>query len=52
MARLRAMGIRLITYLDDILVIGETPEQVFRNLKIATELFVLLGFLLSWCKLV
>jgi hypothetical protein len=44
------MGIRFIIYLDDILIMGESPEEVQRHLKIVTELFISVGFIINWAK--
>ena len=44
------MGIRFIIYLDDILIMGESPEEVQRHFKIVTELFISVGFIINWAK--
>lgn len=49
-ARLRAMGIRLIIYLDDILVMGESPEEAVRHLNLIIDLLTSVGFLINYKK--
>ena len=46
-AYLRAKGIRLIFYLDDILVIGATAEECHRNVQIVLDVLRLAGFLIN-----
>ena len=49
-AFLRARGIRVIFYLDDILVIGATKEECETNLAFVLQLLQSLGFLINWKK--
>ena len=49
-ARLRAMGIRLIVYLDDILIMGTSEDEAKRHLNATIELLQSVGFLISWEK--
>ena len=47
----KAMGAnRLVNYLDDFLVIGDTPEQCLQQREIVTSVISLLGFQVSWKK--
>ena len=49
-AFLRSRGIRVLFYLDDILVIGKTKEECEKNLKVVLDLLQSLGFLINWKK--
>ncbi|KZR97528.1 Uncharacterized protein APZ42_007543, partial [Daphnia magna] len=49
-ARLRALGIRLIIYLDDILILGSSHDEASRHLKVTIDLLQSVGFLISWEK--
>ncbi|KZS04654.1 Uncharacterized protein APZ42_032360 [Daphnia magna] len=49
-ARLRALGIRLIIYLDDILIMGSSHDEASRHLKVTIDLLQSVGFLISWEK--
>ena len=49
-ARLRAMGIRLIIYLDDFLIMASSPQEAISHLKVVIELLQFAGFLISWEK--
>ena len=44
---LRSMGVRMIVYIDDILVMGESPEQVKGHLEALTYLLTGLGFVIN-----
>lgn len=44
---LRSMGITLVIYLDDILIIGKTKEICSKNTKIAIEVLTKLGFIIN-----
>ena len=46
-AYLRARGIRIIFYLDDILVIGATAEECRQNVEIVLNILRLAGFLIN-----
>lgn len=47
-ARLRAIGIGLIIYLDDILILAASREEAIHNLRIFVDLLLSAGFLMSW----
>ncbi len=47
---LRKEGIRLVVYLDDILIVNETQEGAKRDFLIVVELIQRLGFLINWPK--
>ena len=49
-AYLRSRGIRVIFYLDDILVIGKSKDECERNLQSVLTLLQELGFLINWKK--
>ncbi len=49
-ARLRALGIRLIIYLDDILIMGSSREETIDHVRITINLLQSVGFLISWEK--
>ena len=49
-AFLRSRGIRVLFYLNDILVIGKTKEECEKNLKTVLDLLQSLGFLINWKK--
>ena len=44
---LRSMGVRMIVYIDNILVMGESPEQVKGHLEALTYLLTGLGFVIN-----
>ena len=44
---LRSMGVRMIVYIDGILVMGESPEQVKGHLEALTYLLTGLGFVIN-----
>lgn len=50
MAFLRRQGIRIIIYLDDILVLNGTKEGTLADLKLVVDLLYSLGFLINWEK--
>ena len=50
MAFLRRKGIRLVIYLDDILVLNESKEGLVADVNTVLELLQSLGFLLNWEK--
>lgn len=50
MAVLRRCGIRLVIYLDGILVLNESRQGLLKNLSTVTGLFQSLGFLVNWKK--
>ena len=47
---LRSLGIRVILYLDDMLIMAETPDKVRKHLATALELLVCLGFVINMEK--
>ena len=49
-AFLRGRGIRVVFYLDDILVVGATREECETNLAFVLQLLQSLGFLVNWKK--
>lgn len=49
-AHLRSKGVRLIVYLDDWLIIGETAEVVLNHVTIAVNLFEELGLKVNYEK--
>ena len=49
-AFLRQRGVRLVVYLDDILLMAETPELLQQHLQLTTSLLTDLGFLLNLKK--
>ena len=44
---LRSLSIRMILYLDDMLIMAETPEEVSKHLATALDLLVGLGFVIN-----
>jgi hypothetical protein len=50
MAFLRRKGIRLVIYLDDILVLNESKEGLVADVNTVLELLQSLGFLINWEK--
>lgn len=49
-AHLRKKGIRLVIYLDDILIINEDPDKLKSDLDTTIFLLQSLGFLINWEK--
>ena len=49
-AFLRERGIRLVIYLDDILLLNEDPEQLKAQLSVAVDILQELGFVINWEK--
>lgn len=49
-AALRNKGIKLIVYLDDMLIIGPDPAAVLRDFQIVSSLLESLGFVINWDK--
>lgn len=47
---LRRRGIRLIIYLDDILILDQSEEGVIRAFKFTVHLLQFLGFVINWEK--
>lgn len=47
---LRRQGVRLVIYLDDILIINTDPEGLRRDIKMIVDLLQSLGFLINWEK--
>jgi hypothetical protein len=47
---LRRQGMRLIIYLDDILIINSTRERAMRYVGVVVDLLLQLGFLVNWEK--
>lgn len=47
---LRKQGIRLIIYLDDILLMAPTAEELTRHIKLTVSLLELLGFVINYTK--
>jgi Reverse transcriptase (RNA-dependent DNA polymerase) len=47
---LRRTGIRLVIYLDDIIVMNESREGVISDVTAAINLLISLGFLINWEK--
>lgn len=47
---LRSKGIRIIFYLDDILVIGGSKEECLSHLQLAIQTFQGAGFVINWKK--
>lgn len=48
--KLRAMGIRIVAYVDDLIIISPTREQARRDLHATLRLLVILGFQVAWEK--
>jgi hypothetical protein len=46
-AKLRKQGIRLVIYLDDILIIAASREECVRHLDVAIHLLISLGFIIN-----
>ena len=46
-AHLRSQGVRLVIYLDDLLIIGDTESHLQQHLKMTMDLLESLGFLLN-----
>ncbi|CAH1242611.1 Hypp6890 [Branchiostoma lanceolatum] len=49
-AVIRSQGIRIIIYLDDILILSTSAQECRDNLKFVIDLLTSLGFLLNWEK--
>ena len=49
-ASLRARGVRLVTYIDDILILASSREQSTEHTRWLLELLSYLGFLVNWPK--
>ena len=49
-AFLRQMGIRIMIYLDDILIMAPSPEEVSRNLQLVIQILTHLGFVINQKK--
>lgn len=47
---LRKQGIRLVVYLDDILLVASSREALQRDVRVVIELFQYLGFFINWEK--
>ncbi|XP_045034660.1 uncharacterized protein LOC116925902 [Daphnia magna] len=47
---LRKKGLRLIIYLDDILILNVSEERTLRDVKVTIRLLKQLGFLINWGK--
>ena len=47
LARLRHQGVRLIMYLDDMLLIAQSPEELKKQLQLVTTLLELLEFVIN-----
>jgi hypothetical protein len=52
MAFLRRKGIRLVIYLDDILVLNESKEGLVADVNTILEFLQSPGFLINWEKLI
>ena len=50
MGFLRKKGLRLIIYLDDILILNTSRERVLADLEVVIELLQRLGFIINWEK--
>jgi hypothetical protein len=50
MGFLRKKGLRLIIYLDDILILNTSRERVIADLEVVIELLQRLGFIINWEK--
>jgi hypothetical protein len=50
MKLLRRWGMRLVHYIDDILIVGRTREEARAHLYLTLALLVALGFVISWPK--
>lgn len=46
-AWLRARGVHLYAYLDDILVVGASPEAVYHSLQMSIQVFTWAGFIIN-----
>ncbi|KAI9555870.1 hypothetical protein GHT06_018387 [Daphnia sinensis] len=49
-AHLRKLGIRLLIYLDDMLILGSSHNEALGHLRTVVNLLVSLGFLINWEK--
>lgn len=49
-AHLRSLGIRLVIYLDDILILGSSREEVLRAVALSSLTLTKLGFKINWVK--
>ena len=47
---LRQMGIRLIVYLDNVLIMGHSPDIALQHTSTAIDLFQGLGFMINYVK--
>jgi hypothetical protein len=50
MAFLRRQGIRLVIYLDDILILNESKSGLEADINTVIDLLQSLGFLINWEK--
>ena len=50
LACLRQLGVRCIVYLDDLLIMGQSPEEARQVTANTLALFQALGFLINWEK--
>ena len=49
-AFLRLLGIRMVVYLDDMLIMNTTKEGLNRDVEMVTMCLIKLGFLINWEK--
>lgn len=50
MEHLRQKGLRCVIYLDDLLIMAKTKEEIKEHTRIALELMIELGWKISWNK--
>lgn len=50
MSQIREQGIRCLLYLDDMLVLGSTPEELTQNFRFCQGILSSLGFTINWKK--
>lgn len=49
---LRKKGVKVVIYLDDFLIFGETYDNCLKDTELTISLLTSLGFLISWKKVI
>ncbi|XP_043472375.1 uncharacterized protein LOC122505029 [Leptopilina heterotoma] len=47
---LRERGVKVVIYLDDLLIFGTSEEECAKNVSLAIEILEFLGFIINWKK--
>jgi len=50
MTLLRSWGVRIIVYIDDMLILADSKEETTQHLKVLMFLLEALGFMVSPCQ--